>query len=95
MTIDPMTIDRTKLRLIRVEPRGFANEWTTLYVPDDRYADALEHLERVQAHANPSVRWRDYTPRERWLTVSPQSDGELAEEIGYSLLVIDDKLPVR
>jgi hypothetical protein len=87
-----MTIDRTQLRLIRVEPRGLANEWTTLYVPAGRYADAQEHLERVQAHANPSLRWRDYTPQERTWVINLQSDAGLDEEIAYSLLVIDDKL---
>jgi hypothetical protein len=88
-----MTIDRIQLRLIRVEPRGLANEWTTLYIPADRYADAQEHLESVQAHANPSLRWRDCTPQERAWVVNQQSDGELNKEIAYSLLVIDDKLP--
>jgi hypothetical protein len=88
-------MDRSRLRLVKVEPRGFANEWTMLYVPEERYADAQRHLEDVQAHANPSVRWRDCTPQERAELVDPRSDDELAEEVAHSLLVVDGKLAGR
>jgi hypothetical protein len=86
-----MDLDRVTLRLIKVEPRGFSNEWRTLYIPPDRYADAMEYLEHWQAHENPQVRWRDYTGRERAARINPLSDDELQEEIAYSLSLIDNE----
>lgn len=87
-------MDRTTLRLIKTEPRGFRSEWTTLYVPADRYGDAQNWLEAQQAHHNTSMTWRDYTPQEQAWRLSRLSDSELDEEIAYSLATIEDRLPV-
>jgi hypothetical protein len=76
---------RDGVLLVKVEWRGFSNEYVTWYVmPGDMPA-----AERALEHANDgSMRWRLYDDQERARLLNRLSDADLAEEIRFTARVV-------
>jgi len=86
-------IDYRTIRAIKVMPRGFSNEWTTLYVPAERYDEALVFLDRAQGR-NSSLRWREFDAKERAALLWRVGYNHLPLEVAFSLATIEGTHPV-
>jgi hypothetical protein len=69
--------------MLKVEPGGAGNEYTTIYVMEENLPAAIDWAERQQAHGYSGLKYREFDAQERAYRLRQMSDAELAEALAY------------